>query len=475
MVPELTVMNLEDSLDMFSCKKLDTQTNVELLAAKRINNAALIYDKEKCFVSQKQSAPQEDTQTLPVFFSGKSYTKPTGSKEAKVSSECAGILEENEVLTEISSTSENHLSFVEKEPSSFSSQISNFSDSSLRSTFRTEAEAEETPGETFDVTSQVESDRHSQVQDFVRIIEAQIGNSSGKVQTNKRLKVYDSHGSESPVPSSSNDDGTVTWYSCDKCHLEFNSRKSLANHAKTHPKVMVGKNTCVYCGAKSEDPKDLNSHLLMEHLYDVSNFTCESCQVECISADLFDKHQYSCHRKEDTSSLICPVCDKVYYDNDIFTFHKTQQKQCHICCLTFCMTSLQFKIHKAKHTLFKYECEYCSATFVTKASLTKHLDADNPCGQKYKTKVLEPYDESSADDDETILENVKSEDSGGTKSDGNNLPSSTSAHQAEKAEKCLLCPAEFVHLKNLWKHVAIVHQTAIEVWFFYCLVMITFF
>ncbi|XP_068247240.1 zinc finger protein 271-like isoform X2 [Palaemon carinicauda] len=427
------VMNYDDSLEMFSCKKSEATTN-----PRKIIMTAKNFGKEKGSCNDNQASVHQES-THPVFFSGKSYTKTTPSKVGKVPTNSEGMDKTN-VIPDVVGTSEIRLS----------SQISNLGDSSIN----TKPSEDLVKKENIDKSSET---AHSEAYEFVRTIEAQFGNACGKVPSGKRLKVSDVCVNKCPTPSCSNEDSNTVWYACDKCHLEFNSRKSLANHAKTHPKVMVGKNTCVYCGAKMDDPKSLNSHFLKEHLYDVSNFSCESCQVECISADLFDKHQYSCHRKDETNSLICPICDKVYYDNDIFVYHKTQQKQCHICCLTFCMTSQQFKVHKEKHTLFKYKCEHCYASFVTKSSLTKHVESESSCVQRCKSKSPDsPSDNRNYPD---IKTEIVDEDSSQLETDACDPGSTTGTSEMEK---CLLCSAEFVHLKNLWRHVAVVHETEIQ-------------
>ncbi|KAG7165142.1 Zinc finger protein 16-like [Homarus americanus] len=295
---------------------------------------------------------------------------------------------------------------------------------------------------------------------------------SSKTTTTKRIKSNESSSSsfvEKEIVHNgvrniaSNNDNETVWYECQRCYLEFCTPKGLANHVKTHPKVMVGKNACVYCGKSFDNASDLNDHQNAEHLFDIINYTCESCQVECISADLFDKHQFACHRKQDTSCLFCSNCDKVYYDQDMHNYHKEQVKHCHICSISYCMSSNQFKVHKEKHILFKYKCMKCGASFITKASLTKHLETKKSCFQMLSNKddncVVNPveFDHGKVDECDLGLEEIESAIENGVIEEGNTLSS-----KKEKTHKCPLCPAKFALVKNMWRHVAVVHPSDLQ-------------
>ncbi|XP_045625206.2 zinc finger protein 665 isoform X1 [Procambarus clarkii] len=251
------------------------------------------------------------------------------------------------------------------------------------------------------------------------------------------------------------------WYECQKCHLEFCTPKGLANHVKTHPKVMIEKNTCVHCRKGFDNANDLSDHLHAEHIFDIMNYTCESCLVECISADLFDKHQYSCHRKQDTSCLFCSNCDKVYYDQEMLNYHKDQRKHCHICCLNYCMSSDQFKTHKEKHILFKYKCQSCNTSFITKAALTKHLEMKNLCFQILSDKGVNHAESYEFDHDQIKDFGIHSERNQEVE-DNITEEIHISSTKKEKTHKCLLCTAKFALVKNMWRHVAVIHQKDLQ-------------
>ncbi|CAL4097779.1 unnamed protein product, partial [Meganyctiphanes norvegica] len=183
--------------------------------------------------------------------------------------------------------------------------------------------------------------------------------------------------------------GSTFWHSCHLCHEEFSTRKGLANHIKRHPKIMVGKNACVYCKFSTMGSLELNDHLNTEHAFDVSNFSCESCRADCIGADMFDRHQYFCHQAGTGQCFLCAKCDKVYYDPEIFAYHQQQIKHCKICNIKFCMSTAQFREHKEKHILHMYKCSDCNASYVTKGALTKHMESHNSTGDMTQENEFE--------------------------------------------------------------------------------------
>lgn len=466
-------MDESDSLEMFtSC---DLYADGEITSQKKISISVIKLDNESLLHSNTKLCSLQEDCGFPVLFNGRSYVKRMN--HSKVNANVNPL------------KSQTCISADKKTSNPLIHQSDTFPTKNLRKEIKHLPKDTKVYHETKDIKapiSDIENEdqaatidcfkeenecQNPALKDLIRNIETyyhENENALSKVISTKRIK----HGKFSGVVqervkdmSSFNNNETV-WFGCQKCCLEFSTPKGLANHVKTHPKVMVDKNACVYCGKCVDGAGDLNDHLNAEHLFDIINYTCESCQTECISADLFDKHQYFCHKKQDTSCLFCSNCDKVYYDQDMYTYHKEQLKHCCICSLNYCMSSDQFKAHKEKHILFKYKCPDCNSSFITKSSLTKHLETKNLCFQKLSKKSVNcavNSEELDYEQEKKSVVGIEEERSGFEKRN-------VCFSKKEKIHKCPLCTAKFALQKNMWRHVVVVHSKDLQVKYFICLV-----
>ncbi|ROT83414.1 hypothetical protein C7M84_023419 [Penaeus vannamei] len=127
------------------------------------------------------------------------------------------------------------------------------------------------------------------------------------------------------------------------------------------------------------------------------------------------------------------------------------------------MSAEQYKNHKEKHVLYKYKCSKCDASFITKASLTKHLETKNQCcpsGKEIKNSSTSGTEHTSDNRDtfesDECLDDIRSEDSDTAEE------KDTMAPKNERSHRCPVCSAAFVRHKNLLSHVGVVHPQHLQ-------------
>lgn len=177
-------------------------------------------------------------------------------------------------------------------------------------------------------------------------------------------------------PTTSNVCHEVVVHTCDLCHRNFQTKRSLNAHRKIHNFM------CDNCGRFFKNKQDIISHL-QNHSKKNSKgaslqcekkqFKCDTCHKLFVTRSGLNKHS-----KIHSGNLFkCDICDKRFTEKGNLVCHKrihTGEKpfQCPICKRDFTQKS-SLNSHIRNHSETKpFACRICSKEFCKKRNLVIH-------------------------------------------------------------------------------------------------------
>ncbi|PSN39662.1 hypothetical protein C0J52_18471 [Blattella germanica] len=216
-------------------------------------------------------------------------------------------------------------------------------------------------------------------------------------------------------------------YSCTFCDKYFIQKHLLRRHMKLHSSNVENNDRDLVVQLSKEIKKGEVDGNSAEKLY-----FCDICGIDCKCKSFIAQHK-KIHKTQETKSLSCPICEKVFKFNSLLInhveSHKTKVKikkslSCHICGKKYtkigslnkhelqhegkgtfrcrpCGEMFTTEAERTKHRDEKHEkpwkCEICSHMFATKEKLNTHLKWHesketevficNVCGKEFKLKV----------------------------------------------------------------------------------------
>uniref|UniRef100_A0A182QTW8 Transcription factor grauzone n=1 Tax=Anopheles farauti TaxID=69004 RepID=A0A182QTW8_9DIPT len=150
-------------------------------------------------------------------------------------------------------------------------------------------------------------------------------------------------------------EGARKWYMCDLCGKNYSSRMVLGKHIRQQHEGedTIEKVQCTYCGKQLNGKYNLQKHIRCMHLEPGNVYRCDVCAHESPNSIALENHKKRVHAGE---NFTCEECGKRF------------------------KRKIYLKEHMAAfHTLKPlYSCEYCSATFNSKANYYNHRKTRHP-------------------------------------------------------------------------------------------------
>lgn len=223
-----------------------------------------------------------------------------------------------------------------------------------------------------------------------------------KDEKNKSVTETKADPDQSPLRKSTRTTTSRNDMSCDKCHAEFPTKKSLNRHVKTLPCVKT-KLACCICKREFVRSAFLIEHFTTHTSIPTENpvsLFCSLCPERNFAHLQSLKEHMTGHRDDASAKNICEFCKKSF--NRVATLKDhlrvhTKEKpfKCAIegCGKAFSQ-SANLKQHLNRHNNVKnFKCSSCPAAFVTKGELDTHTrvhSGNQPfvcgeCGQRFTT------------------------------------------------------------------------------------------
>lgn len=157
---------------------------------------------------------------------------------------------------------------------------------------------------------------------------------------------------------------------CNVCLKMFLTRRLLNIHVRSHNKF-----ECDICGYKSAHKFHLQDHF--ETHLNPNAFQCKICDSKLGNRTSFNHHIRFMHKEvKNFEKHSCEVCHKEFKKKENLYHHKkTHEKHsCPICKKSLVAVNLKdhLKLHEAKKSKPKLECQICFKKFFVKKSLYQH-------------------------------------------------------------------------------------------------------
>lgn len=162
-------------------------------------------------------------------------------------------------------------------------------------------------------------------------------------------------------------------HTCDMCHRNFQTKRSLNAHKKIHNFM------CDNCGQYFKHKHDLITHLQNHSSKDTSQqcdkrqFKCDTCHKVFVTRSGLNKHS----KLHSGNLFTCDICDKQFTEKGNLVCHKrihTGEKpfQCPVCKRDFTQKS-SLNSHIRNHSETKpFACRICRKEFCKKRNLIIH-------------------------------------------------------------------------------------------------------
>ena len=162
-------------------------------------------------------------------------------------------------------------------------------------------------------------------------------------------------------------------YKCKYCDKSFNDTSSLGKHHKLHESNNVRSFVCTICDKKFTTKHYLKFH---EKKHNDVTYKCDQCP-----SVIKGKGPFREHAKMHTTSINCPLCDKIFKMTNLLNRHLNSfhGKSERISC-TLCVSTFKDKDNMRKHMTYKHSkknagrwrCEICDKEFSQQGNLITH-------------------------------------------------------------------------------------------------------
>ncbi|XP_070202868.1 PR domain zinc finger protein 10-like isoform X2 [Littorina saxatilis] len=226
------------------------------------------------------------------------------------------------------------------------------------------------------------------------------------------------------------DNNTVTLETClvcPMCHVQFDDKRALIEHAAEHAKAPRPDRPfkCHMCWKAFQSKEKLQKHLLCHGEEESKPLACEFCNkrfmnnsaLACHLKTHSEKKYYQCplcnegydhisalkehvtQHADANGHFTCDYCNKSFEDyhcirKHMKSFHSDKQYTCNQCNRVFSRPD-KLKLHMLRHTSHReFMCETCGRQFKRKDKLKEHIKRMH-AGDKEPRVVTRPHKESS--------------------------------------------------------------------------------